>query len=69
MTCYKDKTESGIYMPMWEVEYTLSDDTNVIREQQAYFSAIDGSPMEPRSVLSGERPGSTMRPNGQVPRH
>ncbi|MBR6109524.1 MAG: hypothetical protein IKQ36_07275 [Clostridia bacterium] len=69
LTCYKDKTESGIYMPMWEVEYTLSDDMNVIREQQAYFSAIDGSPMEPRSVLSGERPGSTMRPNGQLPRH
>ena len=69
LTCYKDKPESGVLMPMWEVELTRSDDTNDIKEQQVYFSAIDGSPMEPRLYLANEISSPTPLPNGQLPRH
>ena len=69
LTCYKDRPDSGIYMPMWEIEFTQSDDMNELKEQQVYFSAIDGSPMEPRAVLSNELYSTTPLPNGQLPRH
>ena len=47
ITCIKDDYDSAMYIPMWQVSYSLSTEPDNEPEQM-YFSAIDGSTMEPR---------------------
>ena len=47
LTCIKDNFDSGLYIPMWQINYTFSNDPDKV-PWQLYFSAIDGSTVEPR---------------------
>lgn len=47
LICERDRDDVGLYIPMWEIYYHRSDDTNQVM-QRMYLSALDGSTVEPR---------------------